>query len=55
MKKIYGHLSPSIAGLRMPVSSTYVVFLKALKDLGVIFDILEVRKTGPQLFIMLIV
>ncbi len=53
IKRISDHLCPCVTGLRMPVSFNYTVFFQSLKDFGVAFDILEVKKAGPQLFVML--
>lgn len=53
MKIISHHLSPTVVGLRMPVCFRKGDFYKSLKDAGVVINNTEVKKVGPQLFIIL--
>jgi len=53
IERISKHLSPTIIGLRLPTSFQSLEFFRSLRNAGVIFDIIDERKAGPQLFIIL--
>lgn len=52
VKKISDYLSPTVIGIRMPVLFNNEEFFKLLEDDGVFVHASEVRKAGPQLFII---
>lgn len=54
MKAVSCHLSPTLVGIRLPVSFRKGEFFESLKDAGVVIHRTEVRKVGPQLFIILL-
>ena len=53
MERIAAHLSPTIVGFRMPLSYNSDTFLNSLEELGIEYSLLEMRKAGPQLFLIL--
>jgi 16S rRNA G966 N2-methylase RsmD len=53
IKQISDFLSPTITGIRMPVTFEVEKFYEALRDANVTFTSLQVKKAGPQLFIIL--
>ena len=54
VKAISCHLSPTLIGIRLPVSFQSESFFESLKDAGVVIHRKEVRKAGPQLFVVLL-
>jgi len=55
LKRIAEYLSPTIVGLRMPVTFDVDMFNESLKNVHIDFKVLEVKKAGPQLFITLLI
>ncbi|KAL7494965.1 hypothetical protein ACHAWT_003515 [Skeletonema menzelii] len=54
VKAVSCHLYPTLVGIRLPVSFRKGEFFESLKDAGVVIHRTEVRKVGPQLFIILL-
>lgn len=53
MKRISNHLSPTVVGIRMPVFFETKEFLHQLKDSDISVHGVDVKKAGPQIFIIL--
>lgn len=53
VQKVAQHLSPTLVGLRLPVNFVVSDFEVVLHERKVLFDIVNVRKLGPQLFVIL--
>ena len=53
VQKIAVHLSPTLVGLRLPVNFVVDEFKMLLQKRDLLFDIVNVRKLGPQLFVIL--
>lgn len=53
LKRIADHLSPTVIGLRMPVTFDAINVLELLEATKLSFTSVEVKKSGPQLFIIL--
>jgi len=51
--RIAKHMSPTVIGFRMPIGFDSDTFLRAIKDAGTPCNAVDVRKAGPQLFIIL--
>ena len=55
IEKISKCLSPTIIGFRMPLSYDYEKLSESLSEIQIQFERLEVKKAGPQLFIVIAV
>lgn len=55
IERIYQSMKPALIGMRMPVDFHCEVFLENLRNGKVAFQLLEKRKVGPQLFIVLLI
>ena len=56
IEKISQYLSPTIIGFRMPLSYDYKTLLDSLRtssERQIQFEKLEIKKAGPQLFIVI--
>ncbi len=53
MDRITKHFSPTVVGLRMPVNFKSDEFFQHLEEAGVVLQSVEIKKAGPQLFIIL--
>ena len=51
--RVAQHLSPTLVGLRLPVNFVVSEFEFVLRERKLLFDIVNVRKLGPQLFLIL--
>ena len=53
VERVAQHLSPTIVGLRLPVNFVVRDFVDVLRERGLSFETLNIRKLGPQLFVIL--
>ena len=53
MDRIAHYFSPTVVGLRMPVNFKSDEFFQHLEEAGVVLQSVEIKKAGPQLFIIL--
>ena len=53
IKRLSLFLTPALVGIRMPVYFDVEVLTKELMQLGVKSEPVQIRKAGPQIFIIL--
>jgi predicted RNA methylase len=53
VKRISTHLSPTVIGFRMPTEYDAEGMIREVDKTGTFCDVIEIRKVGPQLFIIL--